>query len=124
VEFEDEAGRVIKITVPPKFGLIPAVISVPQVNLRDDPAIPPFRNETGIVHATPVEYLERWQAANEVFGDDVRLTSVIQWSDGMVSFAISQPQYHGEPAKDREIKHFFTAAGWSRVWPNSRFVLG
>lgn len=123
MEFDDEAGRVIKITVPPKFGLIPDVISVPQVNLRDDPAIPPFRNETGIVHATPVEYLERWRAANEVFGDDVRLTSVIQWSDGMVSFAISQPQYHGEPATDREIEHFFTAAGWTRIPDTAGHVL-
>jgi hypothetical protein len=58
VEFDDEAGRVIKITVPPKFGLITSVISVPQVNLRNDPAIPPLRTELGIIHATPLEYLD------------------------------------------------------------------
>ncbi len=115
VEFDDEAGRVIKITVPPKFGLIPAVTSVAQVNLRDDPAIPPFRNELGIVHATPLEYLERWLASNEVFEDDVHLTSVIEWSDGQISFAISQPQYHGEPAADRDIESYFTEAGWTRI---------
>ncbi|MDZ4401368.1 hypothetical protein [Prosthecobacter sp.] len=113
----------IKITVPPKFGLIPAVISVPQVNLRDDPAIPPFRKDIGIVHAAPLEYLERWLAANAVFEDDVRLTSVIEWSDGKISFAISQPQYHGEPATDREIEHFFTEAGWTRIPDDSGHLL-
>ena len=113
----------IKITVPPKFGLIPAVISVPQANLRNDPTIPPLRKETGIVHATPLEYLERWLAANEVFEDDVRLTSVIEWSDGQISFAISQPQYHGEPATDREIDHFFTEAGWTRIRDATGHVL-
>lgn len=115
VEFDDETGRVVKITVPPKFGLLPAVISVPQANLRDDPAISPFRKEIGFIHATPLEYLERWMAANEVFEDDVRLTSVIEWSDGRISFAISQPQYHGELATDREIEIFFTEAGWTRI---------
>ncbi len=115
MEFDDEAGRVVKITVPPKFGLIPSVISVLQANLRDDPAIPPFRQEIGFIHATPLEYLERWMAANEVFEDDVRLTSVIEWSDGQTSFAITQPQYHGEPAAHREIEHFFAEAGWTRI---------
>ena len=123
VEFDDEAGRVIKITVPPKFGLIPAVISVPQVNLRDDPAIPPFRNELGIVHATPLEYLERWLASNEVFEDDVHLTSVIEWSDGQISFAISQPQYHGEPATHRQIESYFAKAGWTRLLDDAGHLL-
>lgn len=123
MEFDDEAGRVIKVTVPPKFGLIPAVISLAQVNLRNDPTIPPFRNELGIVHATPLQYLERWMAVNEVFEDDVHLTSVIEWSDGQISFAISQPQYHGEPATHREIESFFTAAGWMRILDDSGHLL-
>ena len=63
----------------------------------------------------PLEYLDRWVRANEVFGDDVRLTSVIQWADGNVSFAISQPQYHGEPAEPRDIERHFRAAGWTPI---------
>lgn len=123
VEFDDEAGRVMKITVPPKFGLTPAVISTPRANLRDDPAIPAFKQQLEFIHATPQEYLERWLAANAVFEDDVRLTSVIEWSDGRVSFAISQPQYHGEPATPREIETFFTAAGWTRIPADSGHLL-
>lgn len=57
--------------------------------------------------------MERWIAANEVFGDDVHLTSVIHWADGQVSFAISQPQYHGTPATGREIERYFESAGWT-----------
>ena len=84
-------------------------------DVRDDPAIQPFRVEVGIFHARPLQYLERWMADNEVCEDDVHLTSVIEWSDGHISFAISQPQYHGAPATDREIEHFFTEAGWTRI---------
>lgn len=115
IEFDDEAGRVVKITVPPKFGLLPAVISTPQANLRDEPAIPRFRQEIGFIDASPLEYLERWMAANEVFEDDVRLTSVVEWADSRISFAISQPQYHGDPASDREIEAYFKEAGWTRI---------
>jgi hypothetical protein len=53
--------------------------------------------------------------SNETFGDDVRLVSVIRWSDGMVSFGITQPQYHGVPAEPRDIEKFFKDAGWSRL---------
>jgi hypothetical protein len=114
---------VAKITVPPKFGLITQVISTPQANLRHDPAIPPYRQEIGFVHASPLEYLERWMAANEVFEDDVRLNSVVEWADGRISFAISQPQYHGEPASDREIESYFTQAGWTRILDRTGHLL-
>jgi len=115
VEFSDAHARVVKITIPPHFGLIPQVVTHPVVNLRDDPETPFQRTEIEFLPATPLEYLERWIAANDVFEDDVTLASVIQWSDGLVSFAIAQPQYHGEPAEPREIDRFFGASGWKQL---------
>jgi len=44
--------------------------------------VPILRGEYGtrkaieFIHATPMEYLERWIAANDVFGDDGELTAV------------------------------------------------
>ncbi|MFM2142233.1 MAG: hypothetical protein RLZZ476_777 [Verrucomicrobiota bacterium] len=108
----DEGGRVGKLTLPPKFGLIPKVITHVVPNLRGEDGT---RKAIEFIPATPMEYLERWIAANEVFGDDVKLTAVVQWEDGQVSFAISQPQYHGEPATDREIEQHFIASGWTRI---------
>ncbi len=58
-----------------------------------------------------------------MFEDDVRLTSVVEWSDGRISLSISQPQYHGEPATHREIESFFTAAGWTRIPDDSGHLL-
>jgi hypothetical protein len=98
VELSDEHALVVKITIPPKFGLTPRVLSHPVVDLRQGPAKGGLRRAIEFVAATPLEYLERWLAANEVFEDDVTLSSVIEWSDGEVSFVITQPQYHGEPA--------------------------
>lgn len=72
--------------------------------------------------ATPLEYLERWIAANDAFGDDVKLTAVIKWADGQVPFAISQPQYHGEPATPRKIEAF-EASGWRCFIDPSRHIL-
>ena len=65
--------------------------------------------------ATPIEYLERWESANELFGDDVRLASVIEWPDCSLSFCVTQPQYHGVPAEPRDIEHFFKEAGGTRL---------
>lgn len=112
MEFDEEIDRMVKITLPPKFGLIPKVITHPVPNLRGEDGT---RKAIEFIPATPMEYLERWIAANEVFGDDVKLTAVVQWADGQVSFAISQPQYHGEPATDREIEQHFIASGWTRI---------
>ena len=58
--------------------------------------------------------MERWEASNELFGDDARLASVIEWPDGTLSFCISQPQYHGVPADPRQIDAFFEKTGWTR----------
>jgi len=120
VEFSDNRELVIKLTIPPAFGLIPKVLSHPVVNLRDDPSLPAVRQAIEFVPATPLEYLERWIASNEVFGDDVHLTAVIQWADGQASFAISQPQYHGQLATDREIERYFESAYLCKLlWPEA-----
>ena len=102
----------VKITIPPKFGLIPKVLTHAVPNLRGEPGT---RKAIEFIHATPLEYLERWMAANDVFGDDVKLTSVVQWADGQVSFAISQPQHHDETVTDREIEQHFIASGWTKI---------
>ncbi len=115
VDLSESEKRYRKTTIPPAFGLVPKVLEIPQVNLRDDPRVPATRKAIEFVHATPLEYLERWAASNEVFGDDVRLVSVIGWPEGSVSFGISQPQYHGTPAEYRDIERCFRAAGWIRL---------
>jgi len=115
VELEAATGTVGKTTKPPAFGLIPEVVRLPVAVLPPDSVGPRFRQAIEFVNATPLEYLARWIACNEVFGDDVRLVSVIRWSDGEVSFGITQPQYHGQPAEPREIEAFFLGAGWQRL---------
>lgn len=105
----------MKITIPPRFGLIPQVVSHPIVNLRGDKSAYSTRQAIEFLPATPVEYLSRWIAANDVYRDRVKLHSVVQWADGNVSFVISQPQYHGKPATPREIEHFFESSGWTRL---------
>lgn len=104
----------VKITIPPKFGLIPQVVRHPLVDLRS-PGAAGSRECIEFLPATPLEYLERWLAANEVFDDHVRLASVVRWADGQVSFAILQPQYHGEPASNDQIERYFGEASWTRI---------
>jgi hypothetical protein len=113
VDLDAHSGLVGKTTIPPAFGLIPRVRQQPVAVLRAGG--PAFSEAIEFVSATPLEYLSRWLASNEVFGDDVRLVSVIQWTTGMVSFGITQPQYHGVPAEPREIERFFLEAGWTRL---------
>ena len=118
-----EDGVVVKITIPPGFGLTPAVVSHPVINLRNEPSFPAERQTIEFLPATPLEYLERWIASNEIFEDNVRIASVVHWSDGKVSFSILQPQYHGEPATDREIESFFNASGWTRIRDRSGHII-
>ena len=115
VELDEHAALVGKTTVPPAFGLIPEVIRLPLVILRPETDQPLFREAIELVRATPLEYLARWIACNDVFGDDVRLVAVVRWKDGLVSFGITQPQYHGCPAEPREIEEFFRCAEWIRL---------
>jgi len=115
VDFNEDSGRLVKITIPPNFGLIPAIVSTPRANLRDDPEQPNFRQQIEFIPATPLEYLQRWLIANEVFEDDVTLKSVIEWEDGAVSFSIDQPQYNGELPTQDEIEVFLTSSGWKSL---------
>ncbi len=87
-------------------------VAHPAVNLRNDPALPASRRALEFVPATPLEYLKRWLDANDLFHDDV---NVVEWSDGRLSFGITQPQYDGEPAPLRDIITYFQASGWTWI---------
>jgi hypothetical protein len=113
VELDTQSGLIGKTTIPPAFGLIPVLRRHPEVVLRPDSAAPCDREFIEFSPATPLEYLARWIASNEVFGDDVNLVSVIRWLDGLTSFGITQPQYHGIPAEPRDIESYFLDAGWT-----------
>lgn len=115
VESDAGGSLMVKITKPPGFGLIPTHVLHRIPNLRGEKSTPDFRSAIEFQAASPLAYLNRWSAANEIFGDDVRLASVVSWSDGMVSFVILQPQYHGVPADPREIERFFLEAGWTLI---------
>ena len=115
VEYSELDQRYGKTTIPPAFGLFPELRSLPSVNLRDEPDLPSIRKVIEFVPATPLEYLCRWICCNELFADAVRLVSVIRWPNGEVSFGITQPQYHGEPAELRDIEKHFTSNGWERL---------
>jgi hypothetical protein len=103
----------MKITIPPGFGLTPVIRRVPIANLRSEQQ--EFRNVIEFVAATPLEYLERWENCNLLFGDDVQLASAIDWPDGTLSLCTTQPQYHGEPAEYRDIEAGFISRGWTRL---------
>lgn len=109
IELEPQIGRVSKITIPGKFGLIP------QVKHHESVHSTGVRKALEFAAATPLEYLTRWLDANEIFSDDVHLETIVEWADGSLSFGITQPQYHGHPASLREIEAFFTASHWTRI---------
>ena len=73
VDANPEIGRIVKITIPPAFGLLPGIVEISQGYGR-------VRSVIEAIDATPIEYLKRWIANNDVFQDDVHLESVIQWS--------------------------------------------
>ena len=115
VDFAPEIGRVAKITIPPGFGLKPGLVQIGRIlpgseNHRITPTV-----SLEFINANPVEYLERWFAANEVFGDDVELEAILHWKCGALSMAISQPRYLGAPATPREIESYFVKSGWQRL---------
>jgi hypothetical protein len=115
VELDEVEGLMGKTTVPGGFGLVPKVITHPTVNLRDDPSVPKFRRAVEFVAGSPLEYLQRWIDANELFHDDVKLASVIEWSDKRISFGITQPQYDGVLPQFRDIVGYFEASGWKWI---------
>jgi hypothetical protein len=123
VELDENQGAVIKFTIPPNFGLIPYIASRPIVTAEDGPSKCAVGHALEFRPATPLEYLERWLDANEVFGDNVRLIRVIRWKDGLISFVIGQPQYHGEPASELQITNYFKEAGWTQLPFESGHIL-
>lgn len=112
MEFAVDSGLVVKTTIPPGFGLIPFVNRIRNGFANPDDDDGSYREAIEFRLATPLEYLDRWIANNEVFGDDVRVVSVVRWKCGAVSLAITQPQYSGTPADDRDITAYFQAAKW------------
>ena len=70
--------------------------------------------------ATPLEYLERWQNANEVFGDDVKLRGVIVTDQG-VQVVVSQPFIKGKYPEQSQIRTQMREQGFQLV---PRFHLG
>ena len=115
IELNPIRNGVGKTTQPSGFGLVAELIKVPVVKNPRDSDKQTFREAIEFVPGTPLEYLSRWMAANQLFGDDVRLASVIQWSDGLVSMGITQPFYPGVPADLRDIEQYFMNEGWERL---------
>lgn len=93
VWFEETSGCYLKATWPDFFGLL--VIHRP----HEEPK------------ASPIDYLERWQLHNEVFGDEVRFLGALQ-TEGGLRMLIRQPAIAGAPASEEEIRRFFTDSGW------------
>jgi len=121
VELDEKSNLVGKTTKPPAFGLIPALKKLPKFFAWG--GVSSYEKKIEFFSATPLEYLARWIANNDIFGDDVRLVSVIRWKDGLVSFGITQPQYHGRLAEPREIETYFLNAGWTRLFDPSGHLI-
>jgi hypothetical protein len=61
--------------------------------------------------ASPIDYLERWQLHNELFGDSVEFLGIIR-SNGAMRLMIKQPAIIGTPASMEQIDTFFRSHGW------------
>ena len=114
VGWSAKSGRIGKLTIPGKFGLAPAIVNRPLVDLRNEQPNRLIRT-IEFVPATPLEYLCRWADANDLFRDDVRLESIIEWPNKHLSIGISQPQYSGARPDVREIRTYFEDAGWVHI---------
>jgi len=115
VELDGLSGRMKKFTIPSGFGLTPKLLhhEVANASLYQEHAT--TKPSIEFVEATPLEYLTRWHACNELFHDDVQLTTIILWPNGDTSFGITQPQYGGNIPDITCIEEYFTQAGWTRV---------
>lgn len=65
-------------------------------------------------HATPLEYLQRWQCAEQYFGDRIVIRAVIQ-SDCGVRSLISHPFIKGPHAAREQILSFMKQQGFQRI---------
>lgn len=106
-----------KFTVPSGFGLTPKLLHHVQAHADLRPELQSTKPSIEFTPATPLEYLTRWKACNDLFHDDVQLTTVILWSDRRVSFGITQPQYAGSIPTNARIEDYFSETMWVRV-PN------
>ena len=107
---DEEAGRVIKLTLPGECGW-----TVDAEEIFDeawDEWVP--RPLTRI--ATPLEYLDRLLLANDIFGDDIALVGVLDAGAGM-QVVTSQPTILGDPPEPEDIAAFMTALGFEMLPP-------
>lgn len=96
VRYDPDTRRWWKYTKPDASGLA----------VTWEAAAPPVLH-----NASPLEYMARLQAQNELFGDDIRLEGL--WRQGRGWRIItSQPHADGEPPTREEIHAALTADGW------------
>lgn len=72
-------------------------------------------NPATLLPATPLEYLKRWRAFNEVFNGDVRFEGVVMHPNGMVSLQISQPLITGPKPERADLEKTLADDGWANV---------
>lgn len=97
--WEGDDGEIWKVTRPDHFGWT---------------VLPGFGGLPEISEATPLEYLERWQQANRMLGDDVVLRGIAHTDDG-VQVIVSQPFVLGPYPEKREILRELQARGFDPV---------
>lgn len=102
--YDPSTERWIKTTYPGKYGVIPAM----DYDFANHPAGLTARQ------ATPLEYLDRFDANNALFGDGVRLEGTTRVFGG-ISAVISQPDIQGRAATPPEIESTLGARGFQRV---------
>lgn len=95
VWFDETHAAFVKATWPDFFGLL-----VMQRPHEDD-------------KASPIDYLERWQLHNELFGDAIEFLGILE-VDGQMRLLIRQPAIAGKPATLEQISDFFIQSGWER----------
>ena len=103
VWFRPELDTYLKLTWPDFFGLL--VLHRPDEEEQ----------------ASPIDYLERWHLHNELFGDHVRLISVLEVGQKM-RMVIEQQAIRGTPATLEQIAEFFTRHGWKRFIVNGEMA--
>ena len=99
IVLHEKSGEYWKVTRPDHFGwtVLPGEDGAPVAS-----------------EATPLEYLERWLNANEIFGDAAKLRGVIVTEQG-VQVVISQPFIKGPYPSLSEIKVQMAAGGFDPV---------
>lgn len=101
VTFDDATGTVLKFTKPDKAAYA--------VNF--DLGTPKMAS------ATPLEYLERLEIQNEIFGDNLRFVGVARSDDGR-RIVTRQDVVTGRPARWEEIVRMMTDLGFTKLQHN------